>query len=213
MVLFKPEAEELEEAKELAEEGVERAREVLPKEEEVEIGFGWTEEDFVKERMGGVRGYGLSSTYFEIEFNTEVETWRENVIGSTVHEFGHSYCSEVTGKDHETEREIWHYILEEALTQNLTKRLVPKASEPWREEHSVDEIEEYWGDVKQELGRTYSFPDPLFIDRSDGGYPNWLGYSVSYLIGRQLQEEGYELEDFPELEKEDVVEAGNKLFG
>jgi hypothetical protein len=36
----KPEPEELEEAKKLAEKGVERAKEVLPKEKEVTIGFG-----------------------------------------------------------------------------------------------------------------------------------------------------------------------------
>jgi len=108
---------------------------------------------------------------------------------------------------------LWMYILSEGLTQNITSELVPEITKPWRTKHSKDEIAKHWDKIREEeLERNYEYPDPLFIDKSDGGYPNWLGYSMAYLIGKQLLEEGYELEEFPELCREDVLEAGNKLF-
>jgi len=36
---------------------------------------------------------------------------------------------------------------------------------------------------------------------------------MSYRIGRELLEEGYDLEDFAQISKEELVETGNKLFG
>lgn len=213
MTEFKPTSQELEEAKELAKEGVKRAKKELSKEEPVKIGFGWTEDKFVKENMGGVSGLGYSSTYFEISFNTSIDDWEENLIGSTVHEYGHAYFNEKTGKDSQSERPIWLYILEEALTQNLTEKLAPEASEPWRKEHDTDEIAKYWNKIKQkDLERNYNYPDHLFVDREGEKYPNWLGYSLSYRLGQKILEE-YELGEFPKLEKSDVIRAGDKLFG
>jgi len=108
---------------------------------------------------------------------------------------------------------IWQYILDEALTQNMTEKFAPKASEPWRKEHSKQDIAKHWSKIKKEaLERKYRFPDPLFIDKSEGGYPNWLGYSMAYLIGQKLLGEGHNLEEFPELGKEDVVNAGDNIF-
>jgi uncharacterized protein YjaZ len=168
----------------------------------------------VKENMGGTRGMAFSPTYFEVEFNSSVDGWEENVVGSAVHEFFHTYFYEKKDMDSDDEMPMWMYILNEALSQNATAELVPEVSNPWRTKHSREEIADHWSKIKEEeLDRTYSFPDPLFIDRSDGGYPNWLGYSLAYLIGKELLNEGVELEEFPELERKDVIEAGNKLFG
>lgn len=208
----RPTSEELEKAQSIVEEGIELAKEELPKDEEVRVGYGWTEDDFVKEQMNGSRGLGWNSGYFEAEFNADVNGWETALLGTSVHEFAHAYFSEQKGLDEHSEKPMWMYIIEEGLTQNITEKLVPEAPEPWRYEHSVDEISEYWEDVKEELDRQYSYPDPLFIDREGEEYPNWLGYSLSYQIGQELMEQGHELQEFPELEKEDLVEAGNKLF-
>ncbi|MFB6100800.1 MAG: DUF2268 domain-containing putative Zn-dependent protease [Candidatus Nanohalobium sp.] len=213
-MIHKPDTDELEEAKELAREGVERGEKVLPKEKELKIGFGWNGDDFVKEKMGGTRGMAYSPVYLKVEFNSRVDEWKENVVASAVHEYAHTYFYEKKAMDSDDEMPMWMYILNEALSQNTTARLVPEVSNPWRTKQSKEEIADYWDKIKEEeLDRTYSFPDPLFIDRSEGGYPNWLGYSLAYLIGKKLREDGVELKEFPELEREDVVEAGNKLFG
>lgn len=213
MTEFKPEENDLDAVRQKVQEGIDRAREFFPKEKEVKVGLGWTESDFAKEEMGGASGMAYSATYFEVDFNSEVEDWEKSVIGTAIHEFAHTYLYEKIDFDHSQDMPLWLHILEEALTQNTTEKLAPEKSSPWRKKHSRGEIAEYWPKIKEEeLGRNYSYPDPLFINKSEGGYPNWLGYSMAYLIGQELLKE-HELEEFPELKKEDVIEAGNKLFG
>lgn len=210
MTQLKPESEELKEAKEITQEGIDRASEILPKDEEVKVGFGWSEESFVLENMSGVSGKAFGSDYFYLFFNTSVENWKTSMLASSVHEYGHTWFYERIENDYA--QALWKYILDEALTQNLAEKLVPEFESPWRKEHSREEISEYWPQIKQNLVREVNHPDPLYIDQSEDGYPNWLGYSLSYLVGQKLLEE-HDLEDFSELEKEDVVRIGNQLFG
>ena len=213
MISHRPKSEELKEAQEIAENGIELALEELPKEDAVEVGYGWTEDDFTKEQMNGARGLCWNSTYFELEFNTEINGWKKALVGSSVHEFAHAYFAEQKDIDEHSDKPIWMYILEEALTQNITEKIVPEAPEPWRYEHSINEISDYWREIKEEeLDRQYEYPDKLFVDREGESYPNWLGYSLSYQIGQKLMEEDYELSEFPHLEKDDVINAGDELF-
>lgn len=161
--------------------------------------------------MNGASGLGWNSQYFEIKFNTEIDGWKTALLGTSVHEFAHAYFAEKKNLDEHSEKPIWTYIIEEGLTQNLTEKLVPEAPEPWRYEHSIDEIATYWPEIKEELERQYSYPDELYLDQDEENYPNWLGYSLSYQLGQKLLE-AHELKEFPELEKEDIVEAGNQIF-
>lgn len=197
MTDFRPSIEDANEARSQIEEGISRARDFLPKDKDVKVGLGWTEREFTKQKMKGASGMAYSGTYIEIDFNSNVEGWKDAILGTAVHETTHSFFYEKIGFNHEHDQlPIWRYIIDEALTQNITEK-----------------IAEYWEKIKkEELGRNYEFPDPLYINKNEGGYPNWLGYSMSYLIGKELLKE-YRPEDFPELEKEDVIEAGNKLFG
>ncbi|MBC5792752.1 MAG: hypothetical protein H8Z69_01810 [Nanohaloarchaea archaeon] len=212
---FKPEDSDIEKAKNLIREGIKEAEDVLPKEKNLDFGIAWTEDRFVKQNMGGVSGMAWHPTFIELKFNSDVENWKKNVKVTTVHEFGHSWFYEKIGHNHnDQDLLIWRYILDEALTQNLVEKIYPDSVEKWALKHTAEDIKPFWEEIKkEELDRDYSYPDPLYINQSEGGYPNWLGYSMSYLIGQHLLEQGYELEDFPELEKEDVVKAGNKLFG
>lgn len=209
MTQFKPETEELEEAKEIAQKGVDMASEHLPKNKEIKIGFGWTEEPFVLENMGGVSGKSFGSTYLHIQFNTEVDDWKNSILATAVHEYGHAWFYEQIENDYA--KILWRYIIDEALTQSLAEKLVPEFESPWRKEHSIKEISKHWPAIKQNLEREVNHPDPLYINQSEEGYPNWLGYSLSYMIGQKLLEE-YKLEGFPNLEKKHVIKVGNKLF-
>lgn len=210
MTQLKPETEELEEAKEIVQEGVTMASKHLPKDEEVKIGFGWTEDPFALENMSGVAGKSFGSGYFVLSFNTEPSDWRNSLLAQSVHEYGHTWFYEQIENDYA--KILWRYILDEALTQNLAKKLVPEFDSPWRKKHSRKDISEYWPEIKQNLGREVNHPDKLYINQSENGYPNWLGYSLSYLIGQELLEE-HKLEDFPNLKKNDVIQIGDKLFG
>lgn len=210
MTQLKPEPDELEEAKEIAQKGVNLASEHLPKDEEVKIGFGWTEDPFVLENMAGVAGKSFGSAYFNLSFNTEPEEWRKSLLATSVHEYGHTWFYEQI--ENEYAKILWRYILDEALTQNLAEKLVPEFESPWRKKHSREDIAEYWPEIKSNLEREVNHPDKLYINQSEEGYPNWLGYSVSYLIGQKLLEE-QSLKNFSELEKKAVINTGEKLFG
>jgi len=212
-MIQKPKTEELEEAKEVVRRGVKKVEDFFPKKTDVKIGFGWTERDFIKKNMNGASGLTLSAEYFEIDFNSNVENWKTSILGTSVHEYAHTYFYEAKAMDAEDSMPMWMYILSEALTLNTTEKLVPESPEPWRTEHSKEDITEYWKQIKEEeLERPYEYPDPLFIDKSEDGYPNWLGYSLAYLIGKQLLEEGHKLEEFPDLSEKDVINTGDKLF-
>lgn len=210
MVEYRPEKSELEEAKEIAAKGIEKASKSLPKTKEVKIGFGWTEDPFVLNNMDGVSGKSYSETYFTLNFNTEIENWKDSLLAQTVHEYGHTWFYEQLDKQYA--KLLWRYIIDEALTQNLTEKLVPEFESPWRKKHSKKAIAEYWPQIKENLDRDVNHPDPLYINQSKEGYPNWLGYSLSYLIGKELLEK-HELEDFNRLEKQDVIKAGDRIFG
>ncbi len=200
----------IEEAEEAVEEGLERISDVLPKEDELDIDIGWTSQDFVVDEMGGTTGKAINSGWIEIKFNSGCEDWRKNLISTTVHEYVHSWFYE---KDDGRSKLMWKYVLEEALTQHFSKKLVPEAEHVKQTKFGRDDIAEHWSQIREEeIDRTDpKFYKPLFINRGDSQYPNWLGYSLSYLIGQKLMEE-YEPEEFPELGKDEVINAGDELF-
>lgn len=210
MTDFRPEKGELEKAQQLVQEGIEKASEILIKNEDLKSGFGWTEDPFVLDNMNGVSGKSFGSQYIHIQFNTEAPGWKNAVRANAVHEYAHAWFYEQIENDHA--KILWRYIIDEALTQNLAEKLVPEYKPEWRTKHSKDTISDYWPEIKSNLEREVNHPDPLYINQKEGGYPNWLGYSLSYLIGKKLLE-SHNPEDFPELAKKDIIKAGNELFG
>ncbi|WEL19177.1 DUF2268 domain-containing putative Zn-dependent protease [Candidatus Nanohalococcus occultus] len=206
----KPGKEELETARKITEKGLDKASKLLPKDECVSIGLGWTGDPFVEENMDGVAGKSYGSGHFHISFNTTPEKWKKALLATAVHEYGHTWFYE--NIEDEYTKVLWQYILDEALTQNLASKLAEYRS-PWRTEHSESEISEHWEDIRENISREVTHPDPLYINQDeDGDHPNWLGYSLSYYIGKKLLETR-SLEEFPELTKKDVLQAGDELFG
>ncbi|WP_414836827.1 DUF2268 domain-containing putative Zn-dependent protease [Candidatus Nanohalococcus occultus] len=208
---IRPTSEQIREAREQIRKGLKTASGRLSKSEELNVDICWTSDDFVKEKMGGASGMCYSANRIEVKFNSSVGGWKENLIGTAIHEYTHSWFYEQIGGTTDAE---WRYILDEALTQNMTEMLFPEADEPWRTEHSIDTLAKYWPQIKEEEldGDDNEWPDPLFISQGEDGYPNWLGYSLAYRIGKKLLETN-KPEDFPGLTKEDVVQAGDELFG
>ncbi len=211
---IKPDQKELEAARELVSEALEKAEKELPREDEYTVSLSWTEQQFVIERMDGTSGRAHSAHFFEIMFNTQAEKWKDAIKSTAVHEYAHTWHYEKRYDSEGRNDVVWQYVIDEALTQNFAEKIFDHTPDH-REEHSKEEIAEYWPEIRdEELERKFEnipWPYSLYIDRSDEGYPNWLGYSMSYLIGKKLLEE-HGLKDFPGLEKSDVIKAGNQLF-
>lgn len=212
---IKPTEEELNEARKLVNEALDNAEQELPKQVDYTVSLGWTEESFVIEKMDGTSGMAYSEDVFEVKFNTKPDNWRIAIKVTTAHEFAHTWHYENNDCDNRNDK-VWQYVLDEAITQVFAERLYPEHSPAHRTKVSRNEISKFWPEIRdKELSKDMedtSHPYPVYINKGDAKYPNWLGYSMSYLIGKHLLENGYELEDFPDLEKEEVIEAGNKLF-
>jgi uncharacterized protein YjaZ len=208
---IKPSAEELEEAEEIVDTALLEAEEKMPMEQEVIVELGWTESDFTINEMDGASGYAKYPNIIDLDFNTSADKWQESLRASAFHEYAHTWDYEKRGQQWDTR---WEYILGEALTQHFAEQNAEYQS-PWRTRHSREDIAEHWNKIRdEELDHEYQNDggnDPLFINKGDGEYPNWLGYSLAWQIGEQLLQE-YSLEDLPELNKEDVVEAGNEIY-
>lgn len=204
----------MKEAKELVSEALEKAEKHLPRDNDYTVSISWTEQEFVIERMDGTTGRAHSAKFFEIEFNTSAEKWKEAIKSTAVHEYAHTRHYEKRYDSEGRNNIVWQYVIDEALTQNFAEKVFDHAPDH-REEHSKEKIADYWPKIRdQELDREFddiARPYSLYINKSDEGYPNWLGYSLSYYIGQKLLEE-HDLEDFPQLEKQDVIEAGDELF-
>lgn len=208
---IKPSEKELKEAREIVGTALTEAEKELPMEQEVIIELAWTESEFTVEQMGGSSGFAKYPNIISLNFNTSAETWRESLRSSIFHEYAHTWDYEKRGQKWETR---WEYILGEALTQHFARQNAEYES-PWRTKYNREEIGEYWPQIRdEELDQEYQNDggnDPLFINKAEGGYPNWLGYTLSYQIGEQLLKK-HSLEELPELDKNDVIEAGNKLY-
>jgi len=207
---IKPSTEELEEAKEIIDVALSEAEEKLLMEQEVVVELGWTESDFTIEQMNGASGLAKYPNSVSLDFNTSADNWRESLRTTAFHEYAHTWDYEQRGQIWEKR---WQYILGEALAQHFADQNTEYES-PWRTKHSRDEVADYWQQIRdEELDQEHSENqyDPIFINRGEGEYPNWLGYSLAWQIGEQLLQE-HSLQDFPELNKQDLIEAGNEIY-
>lgn len=211
----KPSKQDLKEAREVVSEALKKAEKRLPRKDDYTVSLGWTEQDFVIDRMDGTHGRAYSAKFFEIKFNTAGEKWKRAIKTTAAHEYAHTWHYEKRYNSGGRNKKIWQYVIDEAITQNFAEKIFPNYSPDHRTEHTKEKIAEYWPEIRdEELDRDtgdVSWPYSLYINKRDEGYPNWLGYSMSYLLGKKLLED-YKLEEFPELEKSDVIKAGNKVF-
>jgi len=210
---IKPDKEELEEARKIVEKALNEAKKELEIKTKVKVSLGWTAKEFVINNMDGASGYAKYPNILDIEFNTTADKWQESLRASVFHEYAHVWDYEQRGRKWEKR---WQYILGEALTQHFAKQNAEYES-PWRTKHSREKVAEFWEELRDnEIEKDMedvapTGRDPVFINQGDGKYPNWLGYSLAYQIGKKLLKQ-HKLKDFPDLEKEDLIKAGNKLY-
>lgn len=210
---IEPSKDELEEAKNIVDSALSSASKELPMNQEVKVGLGWTEKEFVLEKMNGASGYAKYPNVLDIDFNNSANNWRESLRATSFHEYAHVWDYEQRGKKWEKR---WQYILGEALAQHFANQNSDYRAR-WRTEHSREKIAEYWPKIRdKEISKdmeeaSVNGSDPLFINKGEGDYPNWLGYSLAWQIGKALLK-NHKLEDFPEITKQQLTEAGNKIY-
>ena len=202
--------EDMEKAEKQIQKGLDLISEELSKKKDLDIDVCWTSQDCVVEEMGGTTGKAINSSWMQVKFNSNAENWETHLKSTIVHEYVHTWFFE---KDDGRSKIMWKYVLEEALTQHFSKKLVPEIKHVKSTKFSKKEIAQYWPQIKEkELDKTGpKFHKPLYINRGDAEYPNWLGYTMSYYLGQELLKQ-YTPEEIIKLRKEDVIETGDRIF-
>lgn len=209
-----PSPETYEEAYGIVEDALEQAHTSLPIETDIQLALRWTYDPFVRNAMDGVAGTASSPDKIDLRFTAEAEQWQDALETGSFHEYAHIYVFEQRGRHAENR---WERIADEALTQRFADRHTDYEP-PWRDAYDEETVADYWDELREgELDRSLEDiavdgNDPLFINDTEDGYPNWLGYSLANQIGAYLEQE-HELSAFPRLEKDDIIAAGDQLYG
>lgn len=186
MNYIRPEQHELREAREVVEGTLESCEHVVEKEDDLEISLSHAEmteaEDF------GVFGGARSSEHARLYFNTRVKGWKDNLEDLTADTYGQSFFHENSEVNFQ-----WQQIL--ASVTGLM--VIEKISDPRKVEK--EDFREEWAEKKTEISEE--------IDSSKDN----LSWQLKALIGRKLLER-HDLEEFPELKRGDVLDAGDAIF-
>jgi hypothetical protein len=183
---IKPEEHELRAAREAVEKTLESCRYVLEKDEELEISLGHTDPDSVGEF--GVSGAAVSPERAELFFNTEAEGWEGNLEDLTADVYGQAWFYE-----HCEVTFVWQQVL--ASITGLM--VIEKVSE--ERDVETEELQEEWAEKKTGISEEISEK------------PENLSWQLKTALGHKLLEK-CDLEDLPELNRTDVLEAGDSLF-
>jgi hypothetical protein len=196
--------------REITANAYERSAERLPKESDTTVEFDWTDEWFVLERMGGVRGWTDSARHVTIDVNTGVGGWERSLRATVPHEYAHTYYFEQTGERTELDT-TWEYVLFEAQSQQFAAAVSPDVEKPWRDHVEDEVLERWWPEIRDErLDEDAQAGAELFFGSE--AVPHWLGYTLSYRVGDWLLDD-HEIDEFPDLTKDDVIRAGDALYG
>ncbi len=171
---IRPTTDDVETATDLIRSAYDEVAERFPTGTDVAVELKWGSRDFLINQMDGVAGFARYPNRIEITFNTTTERWKDAIRASVVHEYAHVWDYEQRGQKWEYR---WQYVLGEALAQHLAEQLIPAYDAPWRTEHSPEDVEEHWDDLKQnkldvEMKTLDGDWDPVFINKGDGDYPN-----------------------------------------
>lgn len=203
-----PTTAEFEAARGVVELALATAADAFPMDRDVAAELGWGGDEFVVVSLDGAMGFTSPPNRVELEFNTAAPAWRDALASTTVHEYAHVWTYDRRGGESE---DMWEYVLEEAFTQHVAKRLVPEYESPWWTGFDRESVAEHWDDVREELGDPSQDGDRLYVDAGADGYPLGLGYSLSFQVGERLLCE-HDLTDVPTLDRDALVDAGEALY-
>lgn len=199
--------QDIEKIKSILEEAARKSHEIDSIDRPLEVEIEWASNSFVIDNMHGVHGLTRNPEKIEFNISTESSEWKPFLKSQFAHEYGHTVFMAPLGLEYESNIENWRHVMLEAHGQIFAEKAYPEIEPEWRTKFTKEQISEKWPKMKELLGEKI-FSESIF--KSEKFHP-WLGYSLSYYIGKELATE-HDLKDFPELEKDDVVQAGNKLF-
>lgn len=181
---IKPEEHELREARQVVERILESCSYIVEKEKDFRINLGFTDSEEY-----GALGDALGSERVQVNFNSLVDGWKDDLEDVVADVYGQAYFYENSEVNFQ-----WQQVL--ASVTGLM--IIEELSKP--REVEKEDFREEWAEKKTEIS------EEAGIESRDA-----LSWQLKTLLGRKLLED-YELEEFPDLKRSDVLEAGDALF-
>jgi len=185
---IKPEKHELEQARQLVETAIDSCKYTLDKKEPLKIHLGHAEKQQVGEF--GVFGKARDSKNGQIFFNSSSDNWKQNINDLAIDIYGQTWFYE----NIENHMFIWQQFL-----ANTTGLLLLDQISDGREP-DYKGLKEEWNEKKQDLS------EQLSLEQQEN-----FSWQLKVILGRKLLD-NYDLTDFPNLKRSDVIDAGDKTF-
>lgn len=167
---------------------LESAQETLPLSRELTIIILPTFYRGFLEELDGVMGYAptIGSTIF-LNINTTPPNWEKSLQDTVAHEYHH-----VVIHEHYTWETIGQILIYEGLAEHFRDAIVGGSKSPWiekidktYEKELLSFVQEFKDNWYVNAFRTERVYDSLFL--GDDNHPDWLGYSLGYIIIRDIQ--------------------------
>lgn len=186
---IRPEEHELRTARDKIQGVLEATKYRLEKDEVLEVSLGALPSQAPGEF--GASGVAINSEAAQIYFDPDRGDWEEDIETVTRKIYAKAWFYEKT----EPAGFFWQELLSEVLGHMFMEELGEK-----RTIENAEEFREVWDEEKEYLD------EELSVELQEN-----LPWQLKKLIGEQLLEE-HDLEDFPELTRSDVEEAGDEIF-
>lgn len=181
---IKPSEKDLRKAKPIVESSIKTCNSVLHKENPIEVVLTWSET---------FESNSISSEKIEVAFNTSSNEWDEKLNSTVARGYAQTWFLEYKEIMFQWENLI-HLGHSLVFAENITDY------KPDVDDKNL--LKQNWSLVKEELGNeTHDISDTL----------RQFGFSYAYYIAKELSKE-HSLENFPELNKSSVIQAGDKAF-
>lgn len=184
---IKPEEHELQQARQVVETAIESSKHTLEKEQPFTLHLGHGD----KAEVGdfGVFGKARDSENGQIYFNTSVDNWKQNLKDLVIDIYGQAWFYE---------KEENHEFVWQQLLANITGLLLIDQISGGREP-DYNGLKKEWSEKKENLS------DQLINSREN------LSWQLKLILGRKLLDT-YEFKDLPELNRSDIMDAGDETF-
>lgn len=181
---IKPSEKDLKKAKPIVESSIETCSSVLHKEDAIEVALTWSE-DF--------ESNSVSSEKMEIAFNTRTSDWEKKLNSAVARGYAQTWFLEYKEIMFQWENliHLGHSLI---FAENVTD-YKPKIDDK-------ELLKENWELVKGELANEAHYTSDTLRQ---------FGFSYSYYIAKELSK-NHSLENFPELNKSSVIQAGDRIF-
>jgi uncharacterized protein YjaZ len=169
----------IKEAVPIIEKALKRCVKILTPKSDITVIVVNSADEFVKNRMLGVAGYTLNNHIISFEINTDNSKWKKALTGTVAHEFNHALrFNFINGRF-----SLRDSMAFEGLAQCFEVEINRKVP-PWSRALTKGKAEKVWVKIKPYLnsrsGKVYR--EIFFGSRK---FPQWSGYTVSYIIVRK----------------------------